>query len=341
MSPSIALDGAIVAANARAWQAFAGVPLCAVVKGDGYGWGYPALVNALEGHVTAFCVSDEDEWRALRRYSTTHAIILGNVPLEHLGDVLTAGALPNIGTTAELAVAEKVARAAGRALSVRVGVRAAAPWSGLSLDELRDFAPLLARAGALVELWSHVTDWENRTSQLTLFRAAGHVLRAAGVRVTRTEVASTFPLAADGAQGSSVRVGIGLFGATGGNAVPGVRCALRVVAPVTRIERISSETRIGYGGVVLGAGMTIATARCGYADGLPKSLMHSGDLLSIGMQYITVRASRLNATGSHVVLLDETTNLDLFAEGAGLSPHEIVTAFGNAACASASLRRHG
>ena len=49
MQPDLSLDTAILAANARAWRAFAGVPLYAVVKGDGYGWGTGRVVRALEG----------------------------------------------------------------------------------------------------------------------------------------------------------------------------------------------------------------------------------------------------------------------------------------------------
>jgi alanine racemase len=170
------------------------------------------------------------------------------------------------------------------------------------------------------------------------FQAAVRTFEAARVHIESRDIQSTFPLAADGTLGDSIRVGIGLFGATGGFSVPGVRCALRVSARVVRIERHSAGTRLGYGGTMLRDGETIATARCGYADGLPKALAGADDILSVGMQYVTVRASRLDASGTQLILLDGEADLDAFAARCGLLPHEIVTAFGNRArCGGVSV----
>jgi alanine racemase len=184
-----------------------------------------------------------------------------------------------------------------------------------------------------------VTDWENHANQAAHFRACVDALESAGVAVSGTDFASTLALAADGAQGgSAVRIGVGLFGASGGVAVPGLRCALRIRAPVTRVERVPAGSRMGYGARIAEDGEEIAIGRCGYADGLPKELAGSAGVLSIGMQYVTARASLLDASRSHLTLLDETSDLDAFAARAARLPHEIVTAFGNAASANAFRR---
>jgi alanine racemase len=334
MQPNISLNLDIVKANAQAWRAFAGVPLYAVVKGEGYGWGTRTLVRALEGVAHGFCVADAAELQELRRHTAAPAIILGGVEPDELAATYRAEAQPSIGTPVELEIARNVFAQLGTPLRVRVGVRPAAGWAGLSLDAIRTFAPALAQAGASVALWSHITDFEKRREQLETFHAAIAVMQAAGVRLEGTDVASTFPLAADGAKGSLVRIGIGLFGSTGGFRVPGVRCALVVTAPVVRLERHSAGTRLGYGGTLLADGETVATARCGYADGLPKSLEGADDILSVGMQYVTVRASRLNRESGQLVLLDAGANLDAFAARSARLPHEIVTGFGNRARAS-------
>jgi alanine racemase len=334
MQPELSLDMAILAQNARAWRAYAGVPLYAVLKGEGYGWGVGRLARALEDIADAYCVSDADELAELRRHSRKRAIILGGVEPDRLAEVLRNNAFPTIGTPVEFEVARTVLAEIGAPLRVRVGLRPAAAWSGLSLEELRAFGPGLAAADAEVELWSHITDWEHRTEQEQTFSRAATFMREIGVRLAGTDIASTFPLAADGPHGSAVRVGVGLFGATGGVTVPGVRCALRVVAPVVRTERHPSGTRLGYGGTMLRMGETIATARCGYADGLPKGLAGADDILSVGMQYVTVRASRVDGRAGQLVLLGESSDLDLFASQAGRLPHEIVTSFGNCARAN-------
>jgi alanine racemase len=334
MQPDLSLDADVLAANARAWRTFAGVPLFAVVKGEGYGWGYQRLIRALEGIAAGYCVSDADELHEVRKYTQAPVIILGSVDPDRLAEAYRANAHPSIGTPTELEVARNVFHELGAPLSVRVGVRPAAAWSGLSLEGIRTFAPALAQAGARVQLWTHITDLEQRRVQLETFRAAVNAMEAAGVDLAGTDVSSTFPLAAEGALGTLVRVGVGLFGSTGGYAVDGVRCALSVRAPVVRIERHGAGTRLGYGGTMLSDGETVATVRCGYADGLPKSIAGADDILSVGMQYVTVRASRLDPETGELVLLDGEADLDAFAARCARLPHEIVTGFGNRARAS-------
>jgi alanine racemase len=334
MQPEISLDLDVIRSNAQAWRAFAGVELYAVVKGEGYGWGLQRLVRALDDAADAFCVADADELADLRRLTSKRAIVLGAVTPDRLGEVLRSNAAPTIATVTELEVASRILNEIGAPLRLRVGLRPAAAWSGLSLEELRVFAPALASAGAQVELWSHITDWEAREQQAETFTYACNLVREAGVDLVGTDLASTLPAAVQRAFGTAVRVGVGLFGSTGGAPVPGVRCALRVVAPVVRTERHSAGTRVGYGGTMLRMGESIATARCGYADGLPKALAGADDILSVGMQYVTVRASRVDASGAQVVLLDRTSDLDAFAAQSGRLPHEIVTGFGNCARAN-------
>ncbi len=334
MRPDLSLDPAIVAQNARAWRDFTGVPLYAVVKGDGYGWGYGSVIRAVEGLAQALCVSDAEELNEVRKHTKTPIIVLGALEPDQLADAYRANAQPSIATVTELEVARNVFAELGAPVRLRVGIRPAAAWSGLSLEDARAFAPALAQAGALVRLWTHITDFENRRVQLETFREAVRIMQAAGVHLDGTDVASTFPAAADGALGDAVRVGVGLFGATGGFRVPGVRCAIGVRAPIVRVERHSAGTRLGYGGTMLADDQHIATARCGYADGLPKSLAGADDILSVGMQYVTVRANRLGRERNALVLLDRQSDLDEFAARSGCLPHEIVTAFGNCARAS-------
>jgi alanine racemase len=334
MQPEISVDLHVLAANARAWRDYAAVPLRAVVKGDGYGWGYQRMVAALEDVADGYCVADADELRDLRRYTAKPAVVLGSVEPDRLAEVYRSNGLASIGSPIELEIVAHVLAQEKRPLRVRVGVRPAAAWSGLSLQELRDFAPALAQGGAQVELWTHITDFEAREEQRQLFNEGLHIMEAAGVKLAGTDIASTFPLAADGPRGSSIRVGVGLFGATGGFPVPGVHCALRVIAPIVRIERHTAGTRVGYGGTMLANGESIATARCGYADGLPQTLAGADDILSVGMQYVTVLATRVDTQAAQVVLLDESSDLDAFAARCGRLPHEIVTSFGNCARAN-------
>jgi alanine racemase len=311
------------------------MPVRAVVKCDGYGWGQQTVVDALEGTVESFCVADADELRALRAHTAAPAIVFGTVPLARFAEVLDADGRPTVSNAEELAAAAQWSRAHSKPLRVRVGIRMAAAWSGLDPDAVARFAPELRVASAEVEAWTHITDVAECERQLALFEKAVTELSRAGVRVAATDICSTFPLARGIRSGNSVRIGVGLFGATGGPAVPGVACALRFSAPVLRVERHSAGTRMGYGGTMLGMDCTVAMLRCGFGDGLPASLEGKNGVLMTGMQYSAVRADELAPDASEYVWLDGQTNLDEFARAAGRPVHEIVTQLGS--CARAAL----
>ncbi len=329
MHPSIQVDLDVLAANALAWADFAGVPVRAVVKGDGYGWGLDRLAGVLNDRVSAYCVADTEEFFALRALTRLPIAIFGRIGRDAIGAVLEAGGLPTLGDPGDLESAVAWGRSKNRVPRVRLGVLPAAGWTGFDLDGLRGFVSLLAASGTEVEVWTHFTELATLGEDAKRFGAAVSTALAAGVRVVSTDSASTFPLARAGAGGDCVRIGVGLFGATGGPAVPGVHCALRVNAPITDVREYEAGARVGYGGE-LERGGTLTTARCGYADGLPRTYA-GGDVLAIGMQYITLRGVHARAENPQVVLLDRQSSLDAFAERCGRLPHEVVTAFGNAA----------
>ena len=298
----------------------------AVVKADGYRWGAPALVRALEDVCPAFCVADAQELLEVRRVTKKPVVVLGAVDLGQLQSVLDSGGIPTVSTTAELALAEQWARRTGRPLHLRTGVQTSAGWSGLELRDLRAFAPALASSGAQVEAWAHITDMAAIDEQLATFNEGVALLRAAGVQVAGLDAAATLPAAARGALGDTTRIGVGLFGATGGVVIPGVSNAIRIEAPVMARMRIEEGMRVGYGNVTMEETAAITSVRCGYSDGYPKSLAGTGDILAVGMQYVLMHAD--GAPGEIVHLLDGESSLDELAERARRLVHEIVTTLG-------------
>jgi len=322
MQPQIALDERIVRDNAVAWRTFANVAVRAVVKAEGYGWGYAPLVHALDDVVSGYCVADADELRAVRALTNLPIATLGSEPAR-IAEIFALHGIPTVTTAAEIETARDCA---GHELRLRIGVVAAAGWSGVSLSELQALAPVLVRNHAAVELWTHVTAAERYAGDLHVFEQALEMLRHAGVAVVETDLLSTLPLARFGSKGSSARIGAGLFGATGGADIPGVRCALSVRAPVVRETHCEAGTPVGYGDAVFAAAERVVTARCGYADGISAAL--GGDtVLSVGMQYLTARAAA--APSDEVVLLDQSSSLDAFAARSSAPVHQIITALGN------------
>jgi alanine racemase len=329
MQPRIWCDLDVLVRNARAWEVFAGGPIRVVVKADGYRFGALDIVRALESLSTAFCVADADELFALRPYTAKPLIVLGEVDVVRLPQVLDAGGIVTIGSREGLAIATGWAQARARPLCIRVGVQSVAGWSGLTLRALADLAPALAAHDCSVEVWTHLTDLDALGDQLQRLHEGVAILRHAGVRVTATDAASTIPAARLCALGDSVRIGIGLFGATGGIPVPGVSNAIRMAAPVVRVDHLDAGTAVGYDGRGLERAATVVTLRCGYSDGFPKSLAGTGDILAVGMQYTQLRTD-LAPAGSSMHLIGEHSNLDDLATRANRLVHEIVTSLGAA-----------
>lgn len=330
MHPEISADPEIIASNLRAWRAFARVPVRPVIKCDGYGWGAHAMIAAMDSACDAYCVADFEELLAARTHTKHPLVLLSRIASGDLHAALDAGGIPTIETLEDLqaCVAWQVSRATKA--RIRIGILPAASWSGVELPALQTLTEPLRAAGFDLEIWTHVTDPAFAARQTGRVAEALRLLTAAGVAVSGSDVSSTFSLAQNSAGGSSVRIGVGLFGSTGGPPVPGVRCALRVSAPVTRCDYLKKGTRIGYGVREMEQDGYVLTARCGYGDGLPKGLAGASDIVSVGMQYVTLKTPSDVQPGTPVTLIDETTNIDRIASQAGTGTHELVTALGNA-----------
>lgn len=330
MRPLIALDETVLRANAIAWRRHAGVPVRAVIKANAYGWGIESALRGLSGVVESYCVADADEFFHVRRYTTAAVIIFNNVPIERLSEIITAGGIPTIDDQQSLALCVELSARLPAPVRIRLGIAQAFGWHGITLDELPAYARRLTNSELEVELWTHVADVNMLPEQLQIARQARNALGEAGVRVAGIEVASTLPLALQGPMGTSVRLGVGLFGVTFGQDVPGIECAICVKAPIVYCARSHGDMRVGYEGGFAPDWGYVILARCGYSDGLPRSLVGSSGILSIGMQYVAIHSGQEKKEGADIVLVDHTTNLDEFAARAGKIPHEVVTAFGNA-----------
>ena len=341
MRPSLELDEAVLRDNARAWRRHAGVPVWAVVKADGYGWGAPRVAQALRGAVDGFFVTDGAEARALRR------AVDGPIGVFAAGDAAETVALldeeitPNVVAADALAAALAWGARAGRPARIRVGILPAAGWSGLLEDAFAPFARAAAAGPLEVELWTHVTAPSLEATQRARFARALAVFRAAGVRIAARDVASTFASAREGPSAESrVRIGVGLFGARGEGVGPKLGCAIRIEAPVVAVLPSSAVEAAGYREPQTFSEPWLAVVRCGYADGLPARLAGSGKFASIGMQYAVLSRKDPVQIGERLRLLDTTDDLSTFLTPTGMSPHEFVVGIqGRSRESSLSQRR--
>jgi len=323
--PRLSLDPARLRENVRSWSAFAGVPVRAVVKSDGYGWGFAALVRPLEDLVDAFIVADGEEFAAVRSLTQRPIVTLAEAAPDEVRLLLDGGAIPNVAGAAGIEAAARWASSRNRRARIRIGLRPAIGWAGFEIAELGAIAVALARPEIAVELWTHLTAVDAEAEQLATFARAQTVLREAGVTIVATDIESSLPLRTPAARGSFVRIGVGLFGARSTSGPEALRCAIRLEAPI--VARLPSAGQpVGYAGVRAPDEGYLEVARCGYGDGFVRVTGVHG-ILSVGMQYTVLWRRNLSADKS-VVLLDAANDLNELAHAAGIAPHELVVRLG-------------
>ncbi|MGH7330283.1 MAG: alanine racemase, partial [Polyangiaceae bacterium] len=273
--------------NARRWREHSRVPVWAVVKANGYGWGARSLIRLLEDEVEGFFVADADEARAARAVTARPIALLAASGPEETIELLDAHMVPNVASLEALAAADRWARAHGTRARIRVGIVPAAGWSGLLEDAVESFAEAAGQAAVDVVLWTHLTAADLWSAQQERFDAARARFTAAGASIVGTDVAGSFVSAHEGRSVDRlVRIGIGLFCASGARAEDlKLECAIRISAPVTAVLRSDAVRSAGYRGEERIALPWLAVVRCGYSDGLPARLAGTNNIVSIGMQY--------------------------------------------------------
>jgi alanine racemase len=305
------------------------VPVWAVVKADGYGWGASRLIRLLEDEVHGFFVADVDEARAARAVTARPIALLAASGPQETVELLDAQMLPNVASVQALEAADRWARARGVRARIRVGIVPAAGWSGLLEDSIDPFARAAGEAAVDIELWTHLTAPDLWALQRERFAAAHARFSAAGARIVGTDVASSFVSAQEGRSTDHlVRIGVGLFGASG----PHVRgfdleCAIRISARVTAVLRSDAVKSAGYRAEERISSPWLAVVRCGYSDGLPAQLAGSNNIVSIGMQYAVLARKEPETVGQSLRLLDVSSDLCRFLGNTGVSPHEFVVGF--------------
>jgi alanine racemase len=316
-APVISLDGAILRQNVQTWKARTRARVRAVVKANGYGFGLERLVRELDGTSDGFVVSDADGLQRLRAITGAPAATLLDLGPEHAQRVVALGGIANVAHRESLAAL--AARADAASLLVRVGLRLAAGWSAIEMRDAAAFATTLAEAGMRVELWTHLTGPATERSDRERFSRFVAIFRERGVDIAGEDFESTAPAANDCAHGTSVRIGVGLFGSSG------LPCAIGVQAPI--IDRLHSDgtLRASYDADALPSGTEVMVVRCGYSDGFPRVARPYRRVLSVGMQNCIVLGGDESA---NVSLLGPGDDLDDLADAAGIVPHQIVTGLG-------------
>jgi len=282
-----------------------GAKLCAILKSDGYGHGATTIASVLGEGVDLLAVALLDEALELREADVTVPIlILSEVPLEHLALAIEQGFTL---TVSSLAGAQQVRdTVAGTSAEVRVHIKVDTGMyrQGVAPHEVTALAQVLLDADVLIEgLYTHFPVADGESEEARNFTAAQSAqlddalahLRALGLEVPLVhEANSAASIAHPRSHRSMIRSGLTLYGyapepwlaeelARRGLTL---RPVLRLTSAVTALRRVSAGERPSYGRArALPADATVVTIPVGYADGYPRLLSTSGEVLIRGQRF--------------------------------------------------------
>ena len=245
-------------------SAHAGVPVCAVVKANGYGHGLVIAARAFARDAAMLAVTRIEEARTLRDAGIDARILI----LAPVTDPQEAGKLDcevSIGSTDQVTSIPSGARAH---LIVDTGMGRL----GVRPTEMVEAARAVAARATLQSVWTHFADAAGRSGNVQLQRFAGMAaaLRAAGITVPLHASNSAATLALPGARFDMVRVGTLLYGQDppGVHAPWAPRDPFAWYARVVAMRTIPSGSTVGYGSEWRAKRPTrVATLPVGYADG--------------------------------------------------------------------------
>lgn len=338
---------AAAAAPAEVW---------AVVKADAYGHGaVPVAETALAAGATGLCVALVQEGVELRRAGVQAPIlVLTEQPLDQMDELVAHRLTPSVCTPAAIAALVH-AVGAHRFVGYRVHVKVDTGMHrmGAQPDDVPALLDAIAASGGALQLgglFTHLAcaDEPAHPANATQLARLDEVVAAARADGHEPEVVhaanSAGALALPAARHDLVRTGIALYGIVPGDGVAGwcgdLRPALSLRARVSRVARVPAGDGVSYGlRTVLERDSTIATVPIGYADGVPRRLWETGEMLVGGVRrrivgVVTMDQVMLDcgdddvAVGDEVVLLgrqgDDEIRAEDWARQLGTIGYEIV-----------------
>ncbi|MGD0123276.1 MAG: alanine racemase [Candidatus Limnocylindrales bacterium] len=295
-----------------------------VVKADAYGHGAVAVARALiaDGSLS-LSVATFDEALELRQAGVEVPIlILFPIPAELAPDALrnrlsiTAGDRDLLGRT--LAALEAAPAGDGRErLPVHLEVETGLGRGGVQPEEVAAVAAAIEACprARLAGLWSHLQSGGEAgitARQEARFGVAAGLLEAAGVTLPmRHFAASGALLAATAGSYHRVRAGIAIYGMAPDGliaareneaVVAALRPAMALRARPVRVAWLEAGTGVSYGpSFVTQRRSCIATLPLGYADGYPRGLSNTAQVLVRGL-----RAPQVGTVAMDAIMVDVT-----------------------------------
>lgn len=348
------IDLGAITRNAHLLKGVVGprVGVLAVVKADAYGHGAVPVARALAASpdVAGLAVSLSEEGLELRRAGVGGSIlVMGGVYTGAHRDLVVHDLVPVVSEAADVTAFGRAARGLNTRAAIHVKLDTGMSRLGVRperLGELLDVVtgePNVELTGFCTHLASADSDDAQTAEQLARFGAAIPLARAAaGGAITIHAANSAATMRFPQARYDAVRPGLALYG--GGmepKASAKVEQAMRFVTAIAQLRDVATGDAVSYGALWRAARPSrLATLPVGYADGYPRRLTGSAEVLIGGVRCpvagavcmdmtivdVTALGDRV-AIGDQAVLLgeqgDERVTAAELAARAGLIEYEI------------------
>jgi alanine racemase len=260
----VEVDASALKHNFSLVSEHAGVPVCAVVKANGYGHGLVIAARAFARAAAMLAVTRIEEARALREAGVDGRILI-LAPVIDPREAHNLACEISVGSLYQIAALPSEARAH---LIVDTGMGRL----GVKPDEAAAAAQGIAARATLSSIWTHFADAAGPSGklQLELFAGITSSLRTVGITVPVHASNSAGTLALPGARFDMVRVGTLLYGQDppGAHAPWTPRDPFAWYARVIAVRTIPSGAPVGYGSEWRAKRPTrVATLPVGYVDG--------------------------------------------------------------------------
>jgi alanine racemase len=268
----------------------------AVVKADAYGHGAVEVARASVAAGAGWLgVATAEEALELRSAGLdAPVLIMGPVPEGLLSVLVDAGCALTLADESTLAA---LRRRAGRRARVHLKVDTGMTRLGVAPDAVeRVVAALDSERIAVEGVFTHLAcaddpDPTVTREQLALFAQCAQIVRSRWPGAIRHVAASAAALADPTAAMDMVRIGLALYGVSPARHLvrPTLRPAMTLSSRVARVRRVAPGTPVSYGATYRTPRETcVATVAIGYADGYPRALSGTGQMLVGGRRFPVV-----------------------------------------------------
>ncbi|MBM3177317.1 MAG: bifunctional UDP-N-acetylmuramoyl-tripeptide:D-alanyl-D-alanine ligase/alanine racemase [Bacteroidetes bacterium] len=323
-----------------------GTRMMVMVKAFAYGSGAAEIARFLEhSGVDYLGVAYADEGASLRNHGIGVPVMVMNPSPESIGLLLTYGLEPAVYSMKSLQVLIEKVR--GESLNIHLKLDTGMHRLGFESGEIEDLLLLLKENPHLrvVSVYSHLAASEDaghdeftrlqfdrfdkmyeRVSAVLGYLPLRHILNTAGIERHPSHAMEM------------VRLGIGLYGASGN---PNLENVLTLKSVISQVKTLAPDETVGYGrhGRVA-AGSVIGTVALGYADGYHRAFGKGvGKMLVRGTLVPTVGNICMDMTmidltgtdaeeGDEVIVFGKDIPPSRVASWIGTIPYEILTATG-------------